>query len=387
MTRKIYNMRKTVLYIIESLGLGGAEMLVVSQLPEVHKKYNVVLVTLNPLDQFEPGQLVFDHFYCLEMSAGKNIFSAAKKLRSIIKEHNVDLVHSVLYWSVMVARLACGNKTKHISSLAVTMSHGAYSVKWYSGLARVLDKLTYKKSETLIGASNEVLHDFNDQIGIKGRSKVIYNFVNDEYFGHAINYEPPAEGLKLVAVGNYREQKNYQYLVDAFALLKNKNVSIDIYGQGHLEKMLAGQIAGLGLKIRLLGPHKNLFKILPAYDAYVMCSDFEGFGIAAAEAMAIGLPVLLSRIPVLQEVSQENAYFFNPRNPIEFARLVKHLLKDNSELKAMSEKGKLVAKNYYTREKYINALFDLFDEVLSNKPYRKYEFSHHGSGRKVSLGL
>ncbi|MEO5647738.1 MAG: glycosyltransferase family 4 protein, partial [Chitinophagaceae bacterium] len=288
------------------------------------------------------------------------------------------LVHSVLYWSVMVARLACSKKTKHISSLAVTMSHGAYSVKWYSGLARLLDKLTYKKSETLIGATTEVLKDFDHEIGIRGRSKVIYNFVNNEFFDHAIEYELPVKGLKLVAVGNYREQKNYQYLVDSFRLLKDRDVSIDVYGQGHLREMLQEQIDREGLKISLMGPHTNLHQVLPAYDALVMCSVFEGFGIAAAEAMAIGLPVLLSKIPVLQEVSLRNAYFFNPRKPAEFARIVKQILIDNSALKEMSDKGKLIANKYYTKANYINSLFELFDDVLANKPYRKQTFSPLG---------
>src|SRR5258706_11901522 len=106
-------MKKTVLYIIESLGLGGAEMIVVSQLAEVHKEYNIILVTLSPINQFKPELLVCDQFYCLNMKRKINVISASKKLRQIINNHDVVLVHSVLFWSAIVARIACGSKTSH----------------------------------------------------------------------------------------------------------------------------------------------------------------------------------------------------------------------------------------------------------------------------------
>src|SRR5688572_18666510 len=262
-------MKKTVLYIIESLGLGGAEMLVVSQIPEVRKRYNVVLVTLSPDNGFEDGAVQYDHFYCLHMKGKRDLISSVAKLKKIIADHDVCIVNSVLYWSVIVARLACNNKVQHISNLAITVSNGSYNLKWYSRFAKMVDKITYKRSETIVGASNEVLEDFNNEIRIKGRSKLIYNFINDQYFGASINYKKPEKGLKLVAVGNLREQKNYQYLIDAFSMLKGKDVSIDIYGQGHLKSMLQEQINESCLSINLKGAAHNIRELLPQYDGYV----------------------------------------------------------------------------------------------------------------------
>lgn len=357
-------MKKTILYIIESLGLGGAEMLVVSQIPEVRKRYNVVLVTLYPINQFSDTDVEYDHYYCLNMKGKRDILRVTSQLKNIIASHDVQLVNSVLYWSVMVARLACGNSTPHVSNLAVTMSSGAYTVKWYSYLAKLLDKITYRKSETIIGATSEVLIDFEKEIGIKGRSKLLYNFINDVYFETNKLYISPRKSLKLVAVGNLREQKNYQYLIDAFSSLKGLNVSIDIYGQGHLHTILQEQINDSCLSINLKGACHNIHELLPEYDAYVMCSDFEGFGIAAVEAMAVGLPVLLSDIPVLREVSQNNALFFNARKPAEFVELIKTILKGETDLQILSDKGKIIARKY-TLSAYLKGLFELYEEIFA----------------------
>ena len=56
--------------------------------------------------------------------------------------------------------------------------------------------------------------------------------------------------------------------------------------ENHLQK----QISKYKLPIKLMGIHEKIYEVLPSYDAFVMCSFVEGFGISAAEAMAIGLP-------------------------------------------------------------------------------------------------
>jgi glycosyltransferase involved in cell wall biosynthesis len=366
-------MKKTVLYIIDSLGLGGAEMLVVSQIPEVRKRFNVVLVTLSPVNEFEPGAVEYDAYYCLHMNGKRDLIKAVSSLRKIIRAHDVSIVNSVLYWSVIVARLACNRNVHHISNLAITVSNGSYNLKWYSVFAKWLDKLSYKKSEVVVGASAEVLKDFDKELGIKGKSKLLYNFINDQFYSSAINYTPPDSELKLVAVGNLREQKNYQYLVDAFSMMKGENVSIDIYGQGHLKEMLQEQINDQCLSINLKGAHHHIYKVLPQYDGYVMCSEFEGFGIAVAEAMAVGLPVFLSDIPVLREVTKNNAVFFDPAKPDEFVSLVRSALAGRIDLMKMSVEGKRIASSY-TRAAYIKGLFDLYDELLSSSRIHQFKF-------------
>ena len=213
-------MKKTILYIIDSLESGGAEVMLVSTLKEIHQDYNIIIVTLLPENVFTKEELVYDKIFCLNMRNKRNIFSSVKKLKKIIAENNIAIVHATLYWSVIVARLACGKKTPHVFSLATIMSTGIYKHKWYSGYTRLLDRLTYKKNHALISPTNEVLTDFDNSIGVKGKSKVLYNFVKEEFFKNEIDYKIPSHQLKLVAVGNLKDVKNYQLVIDAFKLSK-----------------------------------------------------------------------------------------------------------------------------------------------------------------------
>ena len=352
-------MRKTILYIIDSLGRGGAEVMLVSTLKDVQQYYNTVIVTLQPENAFTIEELGDSEIICLNIKGKRDILSAVKKLRKIIKEKKAAVVHSNLFWSVIIARLACGKKLPHIFSLATVMSTGIYKHKWYSGYTKILDKLTYKKNQAVISPTKEVLEDFDKEIGIKGKNAVLYNFVMNEFFNNQIEYTVPINKLKLVAVGNLKDVKNYQLLVDAFKFLKNFNVSIDIYGEGPDRDFLQEQITAFGLKITLKGLNERIYEILPDYDGFVMCSLVEGFGISAAEAMAVGLPLILSDIASLREISQNNALFFDPCDPQSFAEVIVKIMERKVDLKNLSEKGKIISKENYTKEKYIKGSLEI----------------------------
>lgn len=357
-------MRKTVLYIIDSLAvIGGAEVMMIAPLKEIHNTYNIVVVTLYPGNVFEEDYFLGNKQICLEMRSRKGILKAAGKLKKIIEENNVDLVHSFLYWSTVIARFACGKKTSLIFSLATMMKEHVYTHKWNSRYTQIIDRLTYKKNQLVIAPTHEVLVDFDKAIGIKGKSSVLYNFVDDHFFKNQMDYDFSTEQLKLIAVGNLKKVKNYQLLIDAFKLLKSFPVSLDIYGQGILKDDFQKQINDNCLSIKLKGSRSKIYEVLPQYDAFVMSSFHEGFGISAAEAMTTGLPLLLSGINVLKEVSQNNALFFDPLNPQSFADVILRIFKNEIDLKKFSENGKKISRERYTKEKYLKGLLLLYNEV------------------------
>lgn len=262
-----------------------------------------------------------------------------------------------------MARLACGKKTPYVFSLATMMTEHIYKYKWYSGYTRLLERATYKKSHFVISPTNEVLNDFNGSIGIKGKSEILYNFVLDDYFKNEINYTAPSKEIKFIAVGNIKEVKNYQVIFDAFQLLENYPVSLDIYGLGKLKESQKKQIRENNLMVNLKGSHGKIFEVLPRYDVFIMSSVTEGFGISAAEAMAVGLPLLLSDLKTLKEVTRGNALFFNPYNAQSLADAIKSIFEKKEDLKKLSERGKSIAQENYSKEKYVTGLLNVYSKL------------------------
>jgi glycosyltransferase involved in cell wall biosynthesis len=85
---------------------------------------------------------------------------------------------------------------------------------------------------------------------------------------------------------------------------------------------------GSGHRVRFPGriDHEEKVRLLQTCAAYLQPSVFEGFGVAAAEAMACGAPVVASREGTLPEVLGEHAYFLEARTPSCLAETVRHVL-------------------------------------------------------------
>lgn len=102
--------------------------------------------------------------------------------------------------------------------------------------------------------------------------------------------------LRLLAVGRLVEQKGFDLLIEAFARLAPDFPTWDlvIVGEGPLRAQLQAQIAQAGLQDRvfLVGSAGNIGVWYTASDVYVMSSRFEGFPNTLAEALSCGLPAV-----------------------------------------------------------------------------------------------
>lgn len=359
------NPKKTILLLIDELGRGGAELLFMDTLPELNQKYSVIAVILS--DEFETDfqSLVCDEKYSLGFKGKVSIIPCVQKLKKIIKQHKPSLVHSHLFYSSLIARLACPSGIPLIYSLHNEMSKDVFN---NSRILTLLENYTIKKNHSVIAVTNEVLIDYKKIFKKNNRSFVLKNYISGDFFKNEI----PAKDwihlkeIRIVAVGNIKRQKNYRYLIEAFQYLKNYSVSLDIYGiEDDDFNNLKEEIDRNKLPIVFKGPSANINEVLPDYDMYVMSSLYEGFGIAVVEAMASGLPLLLSDIPVLREVTYENALFFDIGNPQSFVNLIKGIFEEKYNLNQLSAEGIKIAKENYTKEIYLKKLFSIYNDVLN----------------------
>lgn len=117
------------------------------------------------------------------------------------------------------------------------------------------------------------------------------------------------EGRHRVActVGRLSPEKRQDVFVRAVGLAHQRNPAIRglVLGEGPERKSLEALIERLGLRdvVTLLGYRDDVGCCLRASDLYVHCSDREGLGIAIVEAMAVGLPVIVSDLPAHREVA------------------------------------------------------------------------------------
>ena len=363
--RNIKNDKPTIIQIINDLGRGGAETLLVGILKDLSQHYNIILVTLTRQNEFDEQEISCTQWYYLDYDRMLELPKAVLKLRRIIKKHKPVLVVSHLYWSTIIARLAKPAKTPLIFSVHQILSEGAFDFNRKGSLLRWLDRRTYKKNQVLVGVSQQVIEDYDKQVGIRGDYHVLHNYVADVYFQNSIDYQFSLNGqLRLVAVGNPKWEKNFELLPEAFRYLDKNSVSCDIYGQSEYGKVVDKKIAEYAVPVYQKGKTPDIYNKLKNYHAFIMCSRSEGFGIAAAEAMAIGLPLILTDLKVLREISHNNAIFFHTENAQELAEKIREFQLGKYDTKKMSELGKKISRENYSKSGYLQKLLDIYHNSI-----------------------
>lgn len=106
---------------------------------------------------------------------------------------------------------------------------------------------------------------------------------------------------RIIAVGRYHPQKRFDRLIDAFALISDKYPQwhICIFGEGPDKDTLQQQIDSLGLheRIHLMPSTKDIMTEYLKSTIFVLSSDYEGFGLVLAEAMACGVAPVSTDCP------------------------------------------------------------------------------------------
>ena len=294
-----------ILHVIDTLGVGGAEKVMIGSIKSLpdFNHHVVYLGGSNALQSHIPANCQISQ---LNYRSKLDMLRCAWKLRRYIKKHNIQIVHSHLFMATIIARIACPKKVKLFTTI-----HSLPSKNYFadSAIAKWMEKLTYRKHHHNIAICHEVFNDYNNCVGIKGPYTILYNYVEDVYYAKEYRKANFTTQFRLVAIGNLKKAKNYSYLIEAFKAMP-KNISLDIYGAGPLHDILQEQIETHQLNVRLCGVRDDIHNVLPQYDAFIMSSIFEGQPISLLEAMACGMPAILSDIPVLREVTNNKAIFY-----------------------------------------------------------------------------
>jgi colanic acid/amylovoran biosynthesis glycosyltransferase len=171
------------------------------------------------------------------------------------------------------------------------------------------------------------------------KMQVIHCGVSPKTFGFQAEGRSPG---RLLAVGRHDEIKGFAHLIDACALLAQQGVAFecDVIGDGPLRPALQQKIdaAGLGERVRLLGARKQeeVREALLRSSIFVLPSvvttrgDRDGIPVALMEAMAVGAPVVSTRVSGIPELveHERTGLIAEPGNAQDLARQLSRLLAD-----------------------------------------------------------
>ena len=359
-------MKLKVLHIINCLTIGGAEILLVNSLTPggLQEHTDNVLVYLQGTSELEERVDKRVKIYSLNYKGILSLPSTFLKLRKIIKDNKIDIIHSHLTPTSFYTNLARPKNIPQVHTLHIAYSTDLETRRELLMLER---KLFYnKKYCNLVFLSDFTKADFLRTVKFTGKPFVLNNFIADHFFDHhpKLYHGSAAKGLKVISVGNFREQKNYAYLLKIFGYLKSHNIHLDIYGGG-APASYKQQIIDNGLNVEVKGAFNNIEKVIADYDLFIMSSTNEGYPLSIFEAMAAGVPLILSDIAPLRIIVKDNALYFKLDNAKATANMLLDILHNKIDISRMAAKAKLYAEKTAKRNIYIKKLLEIYGQVLN----------------------
>ena len=326
-----------IVHIIDSLRIGGAEKLLTDFIKQYKTNYPQdvhYVVTLNNNHSLLPeiASCIQEHI-CLHFKRSE-FWKSVRDLKKLLKQWEVNVIHSHLFYATIVARLA-RRGSSHIRMVTTyhNMEYCSESPS-YSWKLPFIDRLTVsRRNHHAIFVSEPVANCVTIEVPVITDFSILPNFVS-ESFHPAYQFKEDNQ-LKLVAVGNLKAVKNHLYALKELQLLNDERVSLDIYGKGDLNEELQAFITQHSLPAQLKQEAKITSELLAGYDAFLMPSISEGMPISLIEAIVTGLPSLLTDLPQLRDTAKDAALYFKLNNG-ELCHILQQLLNDKQRLKTIA---------------------------------------------------
>lgn len=248
----------------------------------------------------------------------------------------------------------------------VNTCHGiSFPYSQYSLLKRFMEKFFLRNA----GFKRIIAIDKNSLRLLEGAgfdAMYIPNGVEVEKFDKKI---VTGEKIRFLFVGRLESQKGLNYLIEAVDLLKD-DFEVLIVGEGSQRKELEEIVndLGIGEVVMFLG-QKDGAELIDAYlssDVFVLPSIWEGLPLSLLEAMAAGLPAIVTDvggIPYLC-IDNENALLINPKKPDELAEAMERLIDDGELRNRLGENSRALIKNKFSWKRTAADTLKVYQDVI-----------------------
>lgn len=378
-------MKKKILFIMSSLGNGGAERSLVNLLNEI------------PYDKYEVDLLLFKQsgMFLSQVPKDVNIIEKTKNLKRLfgpISEAGILFFYKItttfltrflekdrdkgyqtgcrwkFFYKNVVEELdkeydiaisyISGEQTYYLvdkvkAKRKITWIHNDYVT---AHQPKKYDESYFNQLDAIVTISDQCLEILKEEFpGLKDKCYCIANITSskvvklraEEFFPLEYNNE----GTRLLSIGRLSEQKGFDFAITAARILKSKGFKFKwfIIGSGNLKKQLQKQINEEKVNdcIELIGPRENPYPYIKNCDIFIQPSRYEGKSVVIDECKILGKSMILTRYPTVNDQ-------INNKKEAIIAEMNSQSIADKVELLIKNEKVKNEMENYLKQNEYGN---------------------------------
>lgn len=258
-----------------------------------------------------------------EMHSLKACWKAYRQMQKLLEQYAIEWLHCHSPIGAALARLAA-------LQIGVPVIYTAHGFHFYRG-APLKNWLLYYPVEKVLAHWTDALITVNREDACfarrhLGAGKIFYipgvgidtalfeklqdpELRDEEKRLFHKKYQIPQNALVLLSVGELNKGKNHRIVIDAAAALHRKDVYYLICGQGAWRQKLldTAKRQGIDGQLRMPGYQEDLVRVYRNADIFVFPSMREGMPVALMEAMAAGLPCVVSDIRGNRELMRDSA--------------------------------------------------------------------------------
>jgi glycosyltransferase involved in cell wall biosynthesis len=371
-----------VLFLMESMEVAGAEKLVLSMVRRLDRtRFRPVVGCLTV-----PGPLAGD-----VEAAGAELVALGKRpgfdvrilgrLRHTLSDHRVDVLHTHVWPADVWGRIAARSVG---TPIVITTEHNVCNWKTWRHFA--VDRFLARWSTSVVCVSNAVLEFYRDRAGIASPPlRCIHNGIDPTPFVEPIDVARErsalgvdARAIVLTAVGRLVPQKTHEMFLEALSRIRRAHPSVVgwVVGHGPLRADLEARARALGLfpeGVRFFGERGDVPLLLKMSDAFVLPTAVrEGLSLSILEAMAAGLPVVVTDVGGNREVVEDGTtgLLVPPGDPQALADAMGLVVTSSARAREWGRTAREVVLARFTLDRMVREYEELYESAARSRGLR-----------------
>ncbi|MFH1190661.1 MAG: glycosyltransferase family 4 protein [Candidatus Omnitrophota bacterium] len=358
-----------ILFIANHLNVGGISSYLLTLAGGLKQKgHHVYLASSGGEleDEFiRAGIMLFKVPLKTKNEVSPKIFFCFWKLKKVIQEFNIDLIHSHSRTTQVLGDLL----GRVLAKPHIFTCHGFFKPK-------ILRRILGCWGQKIIAISQQVKeHLIIDFKLDESKISVIHNGIDAKKFGdYSVKDNTPEADFLVGIIARLSDVKGHTYLIRAMPeVIKNfPRVKLLIVGQGKTHDVLIKETRDLGLEasIVFIPKAKHIKDLLATMDIFVMPSLQEGLGLALMEAMAQGLAVVGSAVGGIKTLIQDkiNGLLVAPADAPALAQAIITLLNDSRLRSNLGARAREFIIANFSKEEMVDKTEVVYQQsLLGNK--------------------
>jgi len=305
----------------------------------------------------------------VDFSGMGRVFSVASELRTLLRSHAIDIIHSNANYDRTCAALAAAfSRTRHVAGI-----HSAHSIQ--HNITHYLRN--HFATAHFLADAEAVKKVLMEEDGIpETRITVVPIGVEDDHRDRSASSRAAFRselgvGTQTLVIGNVARLvpfKGHRYLLETIAhvVRERTDVFFPIVGDGELLKPLMDQASELGIEryVRFLGFRDNLHELYPGFDIYCHSSlelAAEAFPLAILRALAGRLPVVSTNVGGIGLMVEDgvSGFLVQPEDPGSLAESLLKIIRDERLRNSMGA----VSYQLFTRKFHASAMAERVEQI------------------------